>query len=78
MFAEMITWFLQKGVKAAQHFCNSYFLSSSVMHMIRCSFFLSIVCYFQCINYCVTIIFSCHIKSDKQTNLEKVSYVAIP
>uniref|UniRef100_F6HK50 RNA helicase n=1 Tax=Vitis vinifera TaxID=29760 RepID=F6HK50_VITVI len=25
----------EKGAKAAQHFCNSYFLSSSVMHMIR-------------------------------------------
>ncbi|KAL6297594.1 hypothetical protein ACE6H2_005736 [Prunus campanulata] len=25
----------EKGVKAAQHFCNSYFLSSSVMYMIR-------------------------------------------
>lgn len=25
----------EKGLKAAQHFCNSYFLSSSVMHMIR-------------------------------------------
>ncbi|KAF3452627.1 hypothetical protein FNV43_RR03060 [Rhamnella rubrinervis] len=25
----------EKGVKAAQHFCNSYFLSSSVMLMIR-------------------------------------------
>jgi hypothetical protein len=42
----LITRFLQKGLKAAQHFCNSYFLSSSVMHMIRCSFFLSILCYF--------------------------------
>lgn len=28
-------WFLQKGAKAAQQFCKSYFLSSSVMYMIR-------------------------------------------
>lgn len=33
---------LQKGVKAAQQFCNMYFLSSSVMYMIRFSSYLSL------------------------------------
>lgn len=33
--AEITIQILQKGVKAAQNFCNSYFLSSPVMYMIK-------------------------------------------